>query len=94
MKVLSQELGDNLFPLFDEYGDLIAFARAYKIKEGTLDIDHFDVYTTDFTYKYVNRTGWELDKQAPKGGKIPNAAQKIPVIYYSQKQPEWQMYNT
>lgn len=89
MKVLSQELGDNLFPLFNEYGDMIAFARGYKLKEGTADIDHFDVYTADFTYKYVNRTGWELDKQSPKGGKIPNPAKKIPIIYYSQAQPEW-----
>lgn len=89
MKVLCHELGDSLFPLFDEYGDMIAFARAYKIKEGTSDIDHFDVYTTDFTYKYVNRIGWALDNLAPNAGKVPNAAKKIPVIYYSQAQPEW-----
>ena len=89
MKVLCLELGDELYPLFDGYGDMVAFARSYKLKEDGNDIEHFDVYTAEMTYKYCNRADWALDSTAPGGGKIPNAAQKIPIIYYSQAKPEW-----
>lgn len=90
MKILSPFLGDSLYPLFDEYGDLIAFAREYKLSEGSKEIDHFDVFTADFTYKYANREeGWALDKLASNSGKIPNPAQKIPIIYHKQAKPEW-----
>jgi SPP1 family phage portal protein len=89
MKVICDELGDVLYPLFDGYGDMVAFARLYKLKEDGLDIEHFDVYTAEMTYKYCNREDWALDSTAPGGGKIPNAAKKIPVIYYSQAKPEW-----
>lgn len=89
MKVLCKELGDTLYPLFDGYGDMVAFGRSYAIKEDSTEIEHFDVYTAEFTYKYVNRTGWGLDATAPCSGKVPNMAGKIPVVYYSQAKPEW-----
>lgn len=98
MKILSPDLGDKLYPLFDEYGDMTAFARGYKIKEGDKEIDHFDVYTSEFEYKYVCRNNlWALDDQAvtmtiegPKAvNPIPNAVGKIMVIYHSQQSPEW-----
>lgn len=90
MKILSPFLGDLLYPLFDEYGDLIAFGRAYKLSEDSKEIDHFDVYTADFTYKYANRdNGWALDNLALNSGKIPNPAKKIQIVYYRQDKPEW-----
>jgi SPP1 family phage portal protein len=89
MKVLCQESGDGLYPLFDGYGDMIAFARSYKLKEDDIEVEHFDVYTAEFTYKYANRQDWALDSTAPGGGRIPNQAKKIPVVYYSQAKPEW-----
>jgi SPP1 family phage portal protein len=98
LKILSPELGDKLYPLFDSTGDMIAFARGYKLREGEKDIDHFDVYTTEFEYKYVNRNDvWQLDPEVItmtlEGAKtinpIPNAVGKIMIIYHSQKQPEW-----
>lgn len=89
MKILAPTLGDQLYPLFDQYGDMVSFARGYKVKESDKEIDHFDVYTADFTYKYANRGKWALDETAPAGGKIPNLAKKIPVIYYTQPAPEW-----
>ncbi|WP_372932428.1 phage portal protein [Mariniphaga sediminis] len=90
MKILSPFLGDTLYPLFDEFGDMIAFAREYKLQEDGKEIQHFDVYTEEFTYKYANRdNGFELDKQATNSGKIPNLANKIPIVYYKQEKPEW-----
>lgn len=89
VKVLSPWLGDTLYPLFDASGDMVAFARGYKIKEDGKDIEHFDVYTSDMTYKYVNRGEWKLDDLAVGGGKVTNLAGKIPVIYHTQDKPEW-----
>ncbi len=98
VKILSPELGDNLYPLFDNTGDMIAFARGYKLLEDNKEIDHFDVYTADFEYKYVSKeNNWILDTEVqsittdgPKAiNPIPNAVKKIMVIYHSQKAPEW-----
>ena len=90
IKILSPFLGDTLYPLCDEFGDMIAFAREYKLQEEGKEIQHFDVYTEEITYKYVNRdNGFELDKQAINAGKILNLVKKIPIVYYKQDKPEW-----
>lgn len=99
MKVLSPWLNDKLYPLFDEYGDMIAFARGYVRTEDKSEIDHFDVFTADIIYKYAKReNGWELDSKAVSikldgtkisGGKVVNPIKKIPIIYHSQQKPEW-----
>ncbi len=91
MKVLSPALKDKLYPLFDEYGDMVAFARGYELKdEKGKSVEHFDVYTAEMTYKYVNlKEGWRIDETAINGGKIPNLVEKIPLVYYPQKKPEW-----
>lgn len=100
LKILSPDLGDNLYPLFDSTGDMIAFARGYKIKEGTKDIEHFDIYLPDAEYKYINRDNkWDLDKIISKNetgeeiqlnvNPVPNVVKKIMIIYHAQKKPEW-----
>lgn len=92
-KILSPSLGDTLCPVYDNYGDMIAFGRKYKIKEDDKDIEYFDVYTKDFNYFYVNRDGWKLDTMVD-GETVfpnpsPNPARKIPIVYHSQYYPEW-----
>jgi len=93
--IWSPDLGDVLYPLFDTTGDMISFARGYKLKEDDKDIEHFDVYTTEFEYKYVNRKNkWQLDTLVNPDGKakpnpIPNAVQKIMINYINQNKPEW-----
>lgn len=96
VKLASPLLGDKLYPLFDETGDLIAFARAYKIKEDKIEIEHFDVFTSEFEYKYINRDNlWKLNIMTDAEGNqsninpIPNAVKKIMVIYHTQPRPEW-----
>ena len=88
MKVLSSDLGDKLYPLFDDTGDMIAFGRAYKLKEDKQDIDHFDVYTAENEWKYANRGQWALDNMASPNP-IPNTVGKIMIVYYYQPEPEW-----
>ena len=93
--IWSPDKGDILYPLFDVTGDMIAFAREYKLKENDKDIEHFDIYMPDFEYKHVNRDNvWQLDILTDKTGKakpnpIPNLVNKIMIIYHSQLYPEW-----
>lgn len=81
--LLSKSQGDELYTLFDQYKVLQAFGRGYKTKEDDKEIDHFDIYTAEWLYYCVNRSGsWDVDKQK-------NLIGKIPVVYYSQDQSEW-----
>lgn len=83
--LFSPNNGDELFPFFDEHGDMTAFSRQYKIKdENNKDVVLFDTYTADFFYRYRQvGSEWELYDT------IPNILKKIPIVYYSQPQTEW-----
>jgi SPP1 family phage portal protein len=84
MKVLANSLGDELFPVFNNAGDLVAFGRGYQTKVDGKTIDHFDLYTDEKIYFGISRgNGWEIEKEEP------NQFKKIPVIYYCQPAPEW-----
>lgn len=95
MKVLSPTLGDTLYPVFDEFGDMVAFGRGYKIKgKDNNDIEHFDIYTAEKIYYSKNENGTWLfaddTKEYSTGVKaINNIIKKIPVIYYYQPVTEW-----
>jgi len=89
MMILSPDQGDQLYPLFDLHGDMIAFARGYKVKVEGKDIEHFDVYIPEAEYKYkMTGNKYELDKDEPVNP-IPNTVGKIMIIYYRQELPEW-----
>ncbi len=99
-KIVSPELGDTLYPLFDINGTMISFRRDYKLSESGKDIEHSDIYTAEFEYKYIKKEGsWILDpdvkaKSIETGdyvpaNPIPNPAKKILVEYYNQKRPVW-----
>lgn len=84
MKIIAPSLGDTLYPIFDNKGDMIAFARGYKLHENEKDVEHFDIYTETKIMKGVQITvdTWEVTTEV-------NPLGKIPVIYYSQPHPEW-----
>jgi len=99
-KIISPELGDTLYPLFDMNGTMISFRRDYKLSEGGKDIEHSDLYTADFEYKYIKREGsWIIDPDAKAksietgvyvpANPVPNPAKKILIEYYNQKKPIW-----
>lgn len=64
--------GDKLYPMYDEYGKMIAFGRGFtKYKDGE-DIDSFTIITDDKIYEYDNVDGWvSVRETAHKFGKIP-----------------------
>ena len=91
VKIVSPDLGDKLYPLFDDTGDLIAFGRSYQLKGvEEKEVEHFDVYTAEWEYKYIETTeGWILDPNTDNPNPVPNAVKKLMVIYYTQPRPEW-----
>jgi len=99
-KIVSPELGDTLYPLFDVNGTMISFRRDYKLSDGGNMIEHSDIYTSEFEYKYIKKEGsWILDPDAKAksietgdyvpANPVPNPAKKILVEYYNQKKPVW-----
>lgn len=82
--VMSPLKGDSLYPLFDEYGDLVAFSREYVVTVDGKERTHFDVYTATETHRYANSEGgWALTESAI------NPINKIPVVYATQGVTEW-----
>ena len=76
--VLSRQTGYRLRPLFDQYGNLTAFAYGYKLRENGKTVEHWDIQTPDFIfYCKKGKLGWEVDT-------FVNPTKKINVIYYNQ----------
>lgn len=83
LKILANSLGDELFPVYNAMGDMVAFGREYAVKVEGKDETHYDLYTAEKIYMAVKKgDNWEQKEE-------PNLFKKIPVIYYSQPAPEW-----
>ncbi|MGL5914013.1 MAG: phage portal protein [Bacteroidales bacterium] len=77
--------GAELYPLLDEYGDMVAFSIATTIKMGEKEVVYFDTYTSYRHIKWKNADGaWEVVEDKP------NALLKIPVIYSHRASPIWE----
>jgi len=78
-RILARSLGDELYPYFDEYGDMVAFGHGYTVGKES----YFDLYTANETINYKKQGDWkEVDRKT-------NLLSKIPVIYYERDLPEW-----
>lgn len=85
VRLLAPSLGDNLYPHFDEYGDMDAFSREYSsFDEKGEKIILFDTYTNTDIWKFQYKDGklLFLKNETLIFGKIP-------VVYYKQEYPEW-----
>ncbi len=77
--------GDELYPLFDEYGDMIAMSVAYTRRNARKIVQYFDCYTATRHIKWSTQNGdWEAveDEQITLG--------KIPCIYMYRPTPVWE----
>jgi SPP1 family phage portal protein len=91
--IFSPQFGDQLFPYYDETGDMIAFSRLFSIKnrdaltKAITENKFFETWTDDNHYM------WALNKddgtQMVKGYPIKNTIGKIPVIYGCQPHVEY-----
>lgn len=78
--------GDELYPLYDETGDMIALSVGYKRKRLGKMYSYFDTYTDSRHLKWVNEGGgnWKLEENEEiKLGKIPG-------VYGSRPTPIWE----
>jgi len=87
MMVASPSRGDALYPLFDTFGDMVAFIRQYKgrVEDKTVTISV--IYTKEIIYKVYEKSG---DFVEMEDGKKVNSFGKIPVVYYRQDDSEWE----
>lgn len=81
----SPMLGDDLYPLFDEYGDMIAMSVGYSRKKGRKLVQYFDTYTANKHIKWSNENeSWqEVENEDITLGKIPG-------IYMWRPTPIWE----
>lgn len=81
----SPMLGDDLYPLFDEYGDMIAMSVGYSRKVGRKTVRFFDTYTATKHIKWSDANGqWQ---------EVENediTLFKIPCIYAWRPMPIWE----
>lgn len=77
--ILARSKGYKLRPLFDQYGNLQAFAYGYTLKENNRNVQHWDIETSDFLF-YCTKSviGWDIET-------YPNPTGKINIIYYKQR---------
>ncbi|WP_159467963.1 phage portal protein [Dyadobacter sp. 3J3] len=85
LSIFSPWDGSELYPYFDEKGDLIAFSRLFVIKDDeNKNVKHFECYTSDNYYLWQNnQQGWTLSK------KTPNILKRIPLVFAEQEDAEW-----
>lgn len=77
--------GTKLYPLFDEYDDLIALSIEYSRKKGENTTNYFETYTSERHLRWASTTNsWELelDEQIQIG--------KIPGVYQHRDEPIWE----
>lgn len=84
-RIFSPMNGDELYPLFDEYGDLIAFSIGYKETTNQGTVEFFDTYTADKHYRWVNEGNGYVEEAAEE-----IATGKIPGTYIWRPEPGWE----
>ncbi len=76
--VAARSTGYDLRPLFDQYGNMLAFALGYRVKEVEKTVQHWDIYTPKLNFFCRQGLGaWEVNA-------YKNIIGKIPVIYARQ----------
>lgn len=80
--------GDEIYPLFDEYGDLVALSVQYTRKQMGQTVTYFDSYTAETRYKWSSKgdekSVWVLEESQPI------VMHKIPAIYACRETPIWE----
>lgn len=84
VKLLSKENGDDIWAHFDDDGSMDALTRVFTkraIVEGeAADVEVTQIWTAENLYESIEGSAFEITK---------NPYDKIPIIYYDQKKPEW-----
>lgn len=82
-KTFSPMSGDELYPLFDEYDDMVALSVRYTRTENQKSVTYFDTYTAN---KHIC---WNVTDQV----EVMNediTIEKIPGVYLNRPEPIWE----
>lgn len=84
MRILANSLGDTLYPVFDDAGDMAAFGRGFTLISDTDEkVECMDIYTPSKIIRASKASGsWTSTEEV-------NTIGKIPIIYYKQPMVEW-----
>lgn len=84
-RTFSPMLGDELYPFFDEYGDMVAMSIGYTRKVKEQSVQYFDTYTDNRHIKWSNEGGdWAVVEDEMM------TLLKIPGIYAFRPTPVWE----
>ena len=79
-------MGNELYPLFDEYGDMIALSVGYTRKKLGKTVSYFDTYTDSKAPEMVERE----QRLAAHRGRGYYPRQKSPGVYMFRPTPIWE----
>lgn len=84
-RCFSPMLGDSLYPLFDEYGDMTAMSVQYTRTVGKREVTYLEAYTATKHVKFNNSNGvWGIEVDEPI------TIGKIPAVYCYRPTPIWE----
>lgn len=87
-RTFSPMLGDELYPFFDEYGDMTAMSIGYTRKTDGADVNYFDTYTDGAQSRHIkwsDRSGeWAVEEDEA------TTLLKIPGVYAWRQAPIWE----
>lgn len=87
-RTFSPMLGDELYPFFDEYGDMTAMSIGYTRKVGRKNVQYFDTYTDGEDSRHIkwsNESGeWAVVEDEK------TTLLKIPGVYAWRPMPIWE----
>lgn len=87
-RTFSPMLGDELYPYFDEYGDMTAMSIAYRRKVGKNWVQFFDTYTDGEDSRHIkwsDESGeWAVIEEEK------TTLLKIPGVYAWRREPIWE----
>lgn len=97
VKVFKPWENDTLYPMFDDYDNLIAFSRGYVSLKGKNKAEYLEVYTDEDLRRYKKMDSeWIDDSEAlrkemglEEGMAITQIISKIPIVYAHQDESEW-----
>jgi hypothetical protein len=82
----SPMLDDQLYPLFNEYGDMVAMSIGYRRRVGNRMVQFFDAYTADRHIKWSNGGSSAMTIVEDEKSTLL----KIPGIYWWRPTPIWE----
>lgn len=85
-KLLSKENGDDIWAHFDDDGSMDALTRVFTkraiVSGEAADVEVTQIWTASDLYESIEDSAFEITK---------NPYEKIPIVYYDQKKPEWEI---